>query len=51
MRERACVSSCARCVPCGGLERGERLEFRGEFYTHTLMTLFFSPAEPVQLAC
>lgn len=24
-------------------ETGERLEFRGEFYTHTLMTPFFSP--------
>ncbi|NRA02429.1 MAG: LLM class F420-dependent oxidoreductase [Myxococcales bacterium] len=24
-------------------ERGERLDFRGEFYTHTLMTPFFNP--------
>jgi probable F420-dependent oxidoreductase len=25
-------------------QTGERLDFRGEFYTHTLMTPFFSPA-------
>jgi probable F420-dependent oxidoreductase len=25
---------------------GERLEFRGEFYTHTLMTPMFSPGKP-----
>ena len=37
-------------------ETGERLSFRGEFYTHTLMTPFFSPgpnqygAPPIYLA-
>lgn len=37
-------------------ETGERLDFRGEFYTHTLMTPFFSPGRnpygrpPVHLA-
>ena len=27
-------------------ETGEPLQFRGEFYTHTLMTPFFTPPEP-----
>jgi len=27
---------------------GTKLDFRGDFYTHTLMTPFFSPAQQVR---
>ena len=33
----------------GGWNDGEKLDFRGEFYRHTLMTPFFNPGpEPVR---
>ena len=34
---------CALHAIWDNFQTGEKLDFRGEFYTHTLMTPFFSP--------
>ena len=41
---RACGSSCSRCGRSGDCwYKDEKLEFRGDHYTHTLMTPMFTP--------
>ena len=43
-RPPACASSSWPCGPSGRLgTTGTKLAFRGDFYTHTLMTPFFNP--------
>ena len=43
-RRRACASSCrAMRAIWACWQDGTKLDFRGDFYTHTLMTPFFSP--------
>ena len=39
----ACASSCWRCAIWASWNDGTKLDFRGDFYTHTLMTPFFNP--------
>ena len=44
IRRRACASTSSPCAPSGSTwNEGAAMNFRGEFYRHTLMSPFFNP--------